>query len=300
MEATEWIWQNGKFVKWDDAKVHVLTHTLHYGDGAFEGIRCYDTKKGPGIFRLKEHIERLKYSAAAIQMEMPKSVDELCDITVDLVRKNNLKHCYIRPLVYCGYGVMGLNPKSAPTELMVACWPWGAYLPYEMVDVKISSFIRVHPKSTIPDAKLCAHYTNSMLAVLEIRGSKYHEALLCDIDGNIMEGPGENFFMVVNGELHTPAPGGILCGITRSTILEIAKANGIKCVERKISKTELSNASEAFYTGTAAEVTPIRSIDDAVIGDGVVGEVTALIKKEYHATVNAERSQYEKYITFVN
>ena len=209
MQPTKLIWMNGSFVPWDHAKVHVMTHTLHYGAGAFEGIRAYKTDQGTAIFRLREHMERLHYSATALAMQLPYTVDDLCKVACELVKLNELEHGYIRPLAYYGYGVMGLNPRSSPTEVMMSCWPWGAYLPVAQADVKVSSYIRIHPRSTVADAKICGHYVNSILAVLELRGTKYHEALFLDAQENIAEGPGENFFFIKNGELCTPPLGTI-------------------------------------------------------------------------------------------
>lgn len=299
MQETEWIWHKGEFVKWHDAQVHVLTHALHYGSGVFEGIRAYETPKGPAVFRLKEHMERLIYSSKILAMSVPYSVDELCNVTVELIRRNKLKHCYIRPIAFFDYGVMGLNPRDSKTAVSIACWPWGAYLPHEMVDLKTSSYIRIHPRSTVADAKICGHYVNSILAVLELRGTKYHEALLCDANGNVMEGPGENLFLVKNGKISTPALGGILAGITRSTVMQIARDNGIEVTERVIRHEELFSADEAFYTGTAAEVTPIRSVDDRVIGSGTIGTITKDLRDRYLACVTGQVEQYARFLTVV-
>ena len=300
METTEWIWHKGEFIKWNDAQVHFLTHSLHYGGGAFEGIRAYETKRGPAIFRLQEHIDRLVYSSSKLKMELPYSIEELKQATIKLIQKNRLKHCYIRPLAYFGYGVMGLNPKDAPVDVSIACWPWGAYLPHEMIDVKVTSFIRIHPKSTYSDAKLCGHYINSMISVMELRGTKYHEAMLCNLEGEIAEGPGENFFLVKDNVLHTPPLGGILAGITRATILQMAADEGIRCVEKAMSVAEAQNGDEAFYTGTAAEVTPIRSIDDRIIGSGKIGPITMKLRNLYLSSVRGENDKYSKFLTYAS
>ena len=300
MQTTEFIWHNNKIVKWADAMTHQLTHTLHYGGGAFEGIRAYKTEKGPAIFRLKEHIDRLLYSSKALNMEIAWSAEEICKATIEVVAKNKLDHGYIRPIVFYGYGVMGLKPFGAPVELSISCWPWGSYLPHETVDVKISKFIRIHPQSTVVDAKLCGHYVNSIMASLELKGTEFHEALLLDASGNIAEGPGENFFMVLGSELHTPAPGSILPGITRDSIKEIAKSKGIKVIERTIEPSEISQASEAFFTGTAAEVTPIRSIDKRLIGDGEPGPITKSLKTTYLDTVCGRDQKFSRFLTYVN
>lgn len=290
---------NGEFVPWDDAKVHVLTHTLHYGSGVFEGVRAYETDSGPAIFRLPEHIDRLVYSGSALNMTLKWSRDELVEAVVETVRKSGHPSCYIRPLAFYGYGKMGVNPIGNPVELIIACWPWGAYLPHDMVDLKVSRFIRIHPQSTVADAKIVGHYVNSIMSILELQGTHYHEALLLDSEGNIAEGPGENFFMIKGGEIHTPSLGTILPGITRKTIIEIATDSGIPVRERRISLADALAADEAFYTGTAAEVTPIRSIDDNVLGGGVVGPITATIKSIYLAAVRGKVARYEGYLTRV-
>lgn len=299
-QRSEHIWMNGAFVPWDDAKVHVLTHTLHYGSGAFEGIRAYETAEGPAIFRLPEHIERLIYSARALNMTIPWNREQLIDAVVETVKKSGHPSCYIRPLVYYGYGKMGVNPIGNPVEVIIACWPWGAYLPHDMVDLKVSRFIRIHPRSTVADAKIVGHYVNSIMAVLEIQGTHYHEALLLDSEGAIAEGPGENFFMIKGGTMVTPHLGTILPGITRKTIIEIARDLSIPVDERRISLEEALSADEAFYTGTAAEVTPIRSIDDRVLGTGALGPITAEIKTAYLSAVRGEIARYEGYLTRVN
>ena len=305
METTDFIWKNGEFVAWDDAKVHILTHTLHYGAGAFEGIRAYKTEKGPAIFRLKEHIERLYYSTKVIGHSIPFTQEELFEVIIELVQKNKQEHCYIRPLAYFGYGKMGLNPTGAPSEIIIACWPWGAYLPHEMVDLKVSSYIRIHPRSTIADAKICGHYVNSILAVRELIGTTYHEALFLDLDGNIAEGPGENIFMVKDREVITPPLGTILAGITRETVISLLRDHEISVREESITDDMLKAADEAFFTGTAAEITPIRSLDDHVIGDGTVGEITQKIKSLYldivHGRFKDEKMKsYERYLTYVS
>lgn len=300
MDTTEFIWFEGKFVRWDEAQVHVLTHTMHYGGGVFEGIRAYETERGAAIFRLKEHMDRLFYSAGAIRMAVPYTQDELARASVELIRRNKLAHGYIRPLVYFAYGKMGLNPAGAPVQASISCWPWGKYLPYEAVDIKTSKYIRIHPKSSVADAKICGHYVNSILAVQELQGTKYHEALFLDYQGNIAEGPGENFFMVKGGKLFTPPLGAILAGITRKTIIDVAKDFNITVSEVAIRPEEALKADEAFFTGTAAEVTPIRSIDDNVLGGGKVGPLTQKLKDIYQEIVHGRNAKYERYLTYVN
>ncbi len=299
MQQTKEIWHNGAFVAWEDAKVHVLTHALHYGDSVFEGIRAYKTSRGAAVFRLKEHLERLFYSASVIGITIPYTVEQLTEATTQLLKRCNLEQGYIRPIAFNGYGVMGLNPKGSPVDVVIACWPWGKYLPHEMVDIKSSKYIRIHPKSTVSDAKIGGHYVNSILAVQELQGTKYHEALFLDLDGNIAEGPGENFFMIKEGKLITPPLGTILAGITRETVIQFAKRHNIPVVERTISLDEAFKCDEAFFTGTAAEVSPIRSINDTVLGNGELGPITKKIKDAYLKMVTGEDAEFIHFLTFV-
>jgi branched-chain amino acid aminotransferase len=298
METTKYIWMDGEFVEWERAQVHVLTHTLHYGSGAFEGIRAYQTDHGPAIFRLPEHIDRLFYSAAAIGMHIPHTKETVANACCECISKNGLQHGYIRPLAYYGYGVMGVHPKNAPVRVMVACWPWGAYLPHDSVDIKISRYLRIHPGTSRTDAKICGHYVNSLMAVLEVRSDKYHEALMLDTNGHIAEGPGENFFMVKNGRLLTPRLGSILAGITRATVIQIARDLGFEVLEQEITPEAAFAADEAFFTGTATEVAPIRSIDDRLIGGGKIGPVTAVIKESYLNAVYGRSDKYGEFLTY--
>lgn len=298
MKTTETIWHNGVLKPWEESTTHVLTHTLHYGGGAFEGIRFYDTDKGPAIFQLKAHIERLIYSSEVLNMQMKFSLDEICDAVLELVQSNGLKSGYIRPLSYFGYKEMGVSAKNNPAELIIANWPWGKYLPYDMVDIKVSKYKRISPETTVIDAKLCGHYVGGMLSSIELEDTHYHEALFMDHDNNIAEGAGENFFIVKDKVLYTPSLGHILPGITRATIIEIAEFYGYKVVEQKVTLEQALNADEAFFTGTAVEVTPIKSINDQVIGAGVVGEVTAFIKQTYDDVVHARNNDFIKYVTF--
>jgi branched-chain amino acid aminotransferase len=299
MQATDYIWMDGTFIPWTEAKVHVLTHTLHYGDGAFEGIRAYKTERGSAVFRLREHMERLHYSAKALGMQLPYSVEQLCEATCETLKRNNLEEGYIRPLIINGYGVMGVNPRNSPVQTIIACWPWGAYIPVDAADIKVSKFIRIHPDSTVADAKICGHYVNSIMAILELRGTKYHEALFLDADENIAEGPGENFFIVKNREIISPPLGAILAGITRATLIEIARDKGYTVTERRFSLTEAIAADEAFFTGTAAEVTPIGSIDDCPLSGGKAGPISLDLKASYLDAVRGKTPKYEKFLTFV-
>lgn len=299
MQTTDYIWMDGAFVPWKEAKVHVLTHTLHYGDGAFEGIRAYKTERGPAIFRLQDHIERLHYSAKSLGMSLALSVADLCEICCETIRKNNLDEGYLRPLVIHGYGVMGVNPRNSPVQVIVACWPWGAYIPVDAADIKVSKFIRIHPSSTVADAKICGHYVNSIMAVLELRGTKYHEALFLDSEGAIAEGPGENFFIVKGREVITPPLGAILAGITRATLIEVARDRGYSVVERRVSLQDALSADEAFFTGTAAEVTPIATIDDTPLGTGRAGPISLELKQAYLDIVRGKNPEYGRHLTYV-
>ncbi|MBI2576655.1 branched-chain amino acid transaminase [Candidatus Woesearchaeota archaeon] len=298
MEKTEKIWMDGKLVAWEDAKIHVLTHTLHYGSGVFEGIRFYETDKGPAIFRLHDHMARLFHSASTLEMKVPFSIKELEKAVVETVKANKVKAGYIRPLVYYGYGKMGLYPHGAPVNVCIAVWPWGAYLGHDAVKVKVSSFLRVHPKSFIADAKVCGSYVNSINASLEAKREGFDEALMLDYRNFVSEGPGENIFMVKGGKLLTPSLGSILPGITRNSILQIAKDEKIGTVEKDISLEELKNADELFYTGTAAEVTGIAQIDHTTIGNGKAGPITEKLKKMYLDSVHGKNKKYEQWLTY--
>lgn len=291
------IWMDGKFVPWDKAKVHVLTHTLHYGGGAFEGIRFYKTEKGSAIFRLKEHIDRLFYTCKTLEMKVPYSKKQITDAIKKLIKINKIKEGYIRPIVYFGYGKMGLVPKGAPVNASIIVWPWGAYLGTKPVKTMISSFIRIHPKSTYSDAKICGHYVNSILASLEAYRKGFDEALLLDFKGNLAEGPGENVFIVKNNTLITPPKGAILLGITRDCILTIAKDLKIKTKTSNISKRQLYNADEAFYSGTAAEVSAIKSIDKRKIGKGNMGPITKQLKDNFTKAIRGKIPKYNKWLT---
>lgn len=300
MQPTEFIWFNGKLVPWFEANIHVLSHTLHYGGGAFEGIRFYKTAKGPAIFKLEEHTDRLLYSSKVLKMPFTYGKSQVMNAIKELVTINRLEEGYIRPIVFYGYGKMGVNPVGAPVDFAIACWSWGAYLAHECVDIKTSQFIRIHPDSTIVDAKLCGHYVNSILASLELQGTHYHEILFLDSVGYISEGAGENFFIVKNEKIYTPKLGTILPGITRKTVLQLIQELGLEAQETDITLEDALQADEAFFTGTAAEVTPIRSINDRVLGDGDVGPITSKIKEAYLAVVRGKNPAYLSSLTFVS
>ena len=289
MQPTDHIWQNGTFVPWQQANTHVLSHGLHYGSGVFEGIRCYDTKNGTKIFKLPEHVARLFYSARALGMAIPYSEAEMCQAIEDTVAKNTLKAGYIRPLVYYGYGGLGVTPrKDLPVEVMIACWPWGQYLDAPAVDIKISDFIRIHPQSSVTDAKICGHYVNSLMAGLAIRDTHYHEALLLDSDGYVAEGSAENIFIVKDGILTTTPLGTILNGITRATVMEMAATMGMTVHQERFLPQAVWDADEAFFCGTAVEIVPIRSLDDRLIGNGEPGLISQQFQHAYHALVHEE------------
>ena len=291
---------NGSFVLWNDARVHVLSHGLHYGSSIFEGLRAYKTERGTAIFRLKEHMDRFHYSAQAIRMKLPYSADDLSSITLELLKRNEVEACYIRPHATFGYGTMGLNPATAAVDVTIACWPWGAYLPISSANIKVSKYIRIHPRSTVADAKIGGHYVNSILAVQEVQGTQYHEALFLDYEGNIAEGPGANFFIIKDREIITPPCGTILPGITRASVIEIARDKGCVVTERKLTVAEAQDADEAFFTGTAAEMTPIGSIEDKQLRAGAPGPITSELKQAYLDAAYGRSHRYNKFLTFVS
>lgn len=294
---------DGKLVPWDKANVHILTHTLHYGLGAFEGIRCYSTPKGPAIFRLDEHVTRLFQSAHIFQMEIPFSEADIRKAIIDTVRKNKLKECYIRPLVYIGYGMMGLYPKNNPIRVAIAAWPWGAYLGDEGLEkgirIRTSSFIRNHVNSNMSRGKICGYYVNSQLSKKEAIASGCDEGILLDTEGYVSEGSGENIFIVRNGALKTTPLTSILEGITRDSIITIAKNEGIDVKEERFTRDEIYISEEAFFTGTAAEVTPIRELDGRKIGKGSRGPITKQLQTIYFNAVKGKDKQYDSWLTYV-
>ncbi len=303
INKTEKIWMDGKFVNWDDAKIHIMTHTLHYGLGAFEGIRCYNTPRGPAIFKLDEHVKRLFQTAHIFRMDIPFSKDEIKKAVIDTVKTNKLKECYIRPLVYIGYGAMGLYPKGNPINVTIAAWPWGAYLGEEGIEkgirVKVSSFIRNHVNSNMSRGKVSGYYVNSQIAKKEAISSGYDEALLLDTEGYVSEGSGENIFIIRNGVLKTTPLTSILEGITRDSIITIAKDLKMEVREERFTRDEVYIADEAFFTGTAAEVTPIRELDGRVIGDGKRGKITKKLQSIFFDIVKGRNKKYNSWLTYV-
>lgn len=294
---------DGKFVNWDDATVHVLTHTLHYGLGIFEGIRCYETGKGSAIFRLDEHIDRLFHSAHIFLMEIPYSKKDIRDAIIETVKVNRIKSCYIRPLVYIGYGAMGLYPKENPINVSIAVWSWGTYLGDEGLEkgirIRTSSFIRNHVNANMTRGKVCGYYVNSQLAKKEAITGGYDEALLLDTEGYVSEGSGENVFIVRNGVLKTTPLTSILEGITRNSILQIAEDEGVSIKEERFTRDELYISDEAFFTGTAAEVTPIRELDGRVIGEGRPGKITKKLQSIFFDIVKGKNKKYKSWLTAI-
>lgn len=299
MQESKYIWRNGEFIPWADATTHLLTHSLHYGAAAFEGIRAYETERGTAIFRLEDHLRRLFYSASVINMQIPYSIEELANATKELIKKNELKACYIRPLVYYGYGKMGVSPIGAPLEIAIACWSWDKYIPHKHVDMKTNKYVRIPRNASVADAKLIGNYLNSILGILEIKGTDYHETLFLDNDGYIAEGPAENIFFIKNNILYTPKLGAILAGITRDTVLEIAQKFGIKTCEINIKLQDAYYADEVFLTGTAIEIMPVRSIDNKTIKDGEIGPITKKIQKYYLDLVYGKIKEWPNYLSWV-
>jgi branched-chain amino acid aminotransferase len=298
VQETEKIWMNGELVDWSDAKVHVGVHGLHYGSGVFEGIRCYDTEKGPAVFRLGEHLQRLHNSARLLHMQIPFSVDELRAATNELIGANGLPECYIRPIAFYGYGQLGVAARSNPVETVIMSWPWGSYLGEEGltngIRAKISSWQRIPPNVVPHVSKATGVYLNSMLAVTEANNAGYDEAILLTPEGTVADGSGENIFVVRDGVIYTPdLATGILPGITRDTVTQIAQDLGYNVVEKAVIRSDLYLADEVFMCGTAAEVTPLRSIDDHEIG---VGDVTREIQRAYLDTVRGNSERWAQWL----
>jgi branched-chain amino acid aminotransferase len=302
MNEADFIWMNGEIVRWEDARVHVLTHALHYGSGVFEGIRAYETERGTAVFRHHDHLERLQRSAELYYMELPFTLEKIREATHDLIRRNNLRSCYIRPIAFRGYGEMGLFPLNTPVDVVIAVWPWGAYLGEEGqrhgIRAKVSSWRRMSTDSFIPEAKACGQYLNSILAKVESAKAGYDEAILLDQHGHVSEGSGENIFVVADGKVATPHQTScVLDGITGRSVKQIAADLGIEVVERHISRGELYNADEVFLTGTAAEVVPVREIDDHTLGEP--GELTKAIQKRFFEAIQGKREEYLEWLDFV-
>ncbi len=301
MQESEKIWMNGELVDWADAKVHVGAHGLHYGTGVFEGIRCYETPKGPAVFRLTDHVKRLIDSARLLYMEIPYTAEELRDAHFEVVTANRLPSCYLRPISFYGYGELGVSTAGNPVETVIMAWPWGSYLGEDAltkgVTAKISSWKRVGANTIPHAAKATGVYLNSMLATTEARRGGYDEAILLTDDGYVADGPGENIFVVRDGTITTPPLStSILPGITRDTVIQIAQDLGYTVAQASLIRTDLYLADEVFFTGTAAEVTPVSAIDDQQIG---VGEVTLEIQKAYLDTVNGRSDRWSHWLEYV-
>jgi branched-chain amino acid aminotransferase len=304
VDKADLIWHNGELVAWEDAKIHVLTHGLHYGTGVFEGERAYATERGPGIFRHRDHLRRLLQSAELYYMPVPYTLDELRNATHQLLRANNLHECYIRPIIYRGYGQMGLNPLDCEVSVSIAAWPWGAYLGEDSkltgIRAKVSSWRRISSDSLIPHAKASGQYLNSVLAKIEATKAGYQESILLDSHGHVSEGSGENIFIVKSGRILTPPQtAGILDGISRASIITVAGDLGYEVVERDIARAELFLADEVFMSGTAAELVPVREIDDHVIGEGTAGAITRELQRVFDAALHGREARYSEWLDVV-
>lgn len=304
VEKVSKIWMDGELIPWEEAKVHVLTHTLHYGLGVFEGIRCYLCKDGrSGIFRLEAHVKRLFESALIGEIEIPFSQAEIMEACKEVVRTNGLTEAYIRPIVFIGEGVMGVHPHDNPIRVAIIAWRWGAYLGEEALKkgtrVKTSSYTRHHVNVMMTKAKICGNYVNSVLAKREAARLGYDEAILLDTEGYVAEASGENIFLVKDGIIKTTPPTSILPGITRDSVIQIARDKGYTVIEERFTRDELYTADEVFFTGTAAEVTPIREIDDRPVGKGIPGSVTRELQETYFKVVRGEIERYRHWIDYL-
>jgi branched-chain amino acid aminotransferase len=299
------IWYNGELINWDDAKIHVMSHVIHYASAVFEGIRCYSTRKGPAVFRLREHIQRLRDSCHIYRMDPTYSVDDLVKACVEVVEVNGFSECYLRPVIFRGYGSFGVNPFANPIETYIASWVWGKYLGQEAiekgVDVCTGSWARMTPNSLPATAKSAANYMNSQLIKMEAIVNGFVEGIALDHHGNVSEGSGENLFMVRDGQIYTPPlSSAILAGITRDSVIQIARGLGYEVKETVFPRAALYIADEIFFTGTAAEITPVRSIDRIQIGSGERGPLTTSIQKEFFAITSGEKEAPGNWMTFVN
>lgn len=302
--TTEKIWHNGKLINWDDARIHVMAHVIHYGSAMFEGIRCYETSRGPAIFRLKEHLQRLINSCRIYRTELEFSLDDLCRACAEVIRANKLREGYIRPVVFRGYGTFGVNPLPNPVETYIVCWEWGKYLGAEAiergVDACVSSWTRIAPNTLPAIAKVAGNYMNSQLVKMEADLDGFVEGIALDANGYVSEGSGENIFLVMDGRLMTPPlSSSILPGVTRDTVMQIARAGGLSVAEEAIPREMLYIAGEAFFTGTAAEITPIRSVDRIEVGKGSRGPITKWLQEEFFAITSGKKEAPGDWLTFV-
>ncbi len=305
VQKTDKIWHNGKYINWEDAQLHVLSHVVSYGSGIFEGIRCYETPRGPAIFRLREHMQRLQNSGKIYRMDLPFSVDEFSNAACELVRLNKMGACYVKPIVLRGYGEVGVNPLGAPVECYIACWSWGAYLGPEAlakgVDVCVSTWTRIAPNTLPAMSKAAANYMNSQLIRMEAVVNGFSEGIALDSHGHVSEGSGMNIFLLHDNTLYTPPlAASILPGITRDSITKIAADLNIPVKESVIPREMLYIADEVFFVGTAVEVTPIRSVDKITIGKGVAGPITRRIQEEFFALTSGKKADRHNWLTPVN
>ena len=304
ISESEFIWFDGRFVPWHEAKVHVLSHALHYGSSVFEGLRCYETASGPAVFCLSQHIKRMFRSCKIYRIKIPYSSEELCQAILDTVAKNGLRSCYIRPLVFRGYGQLGIEPRTCPVQVAIAAWEWGSYLGAEAleqgVDVGVSSWRRLAPGTVPVGAKVGGHYANSQLIRMEAAEHGYAEGIALDIYGYVSEGSGENIFVVQSGVLHTPPlSASILGGITRTCVMTLARDLGYETEQGLITREQLYVSDEIFFTGTAAEITPVRSVDHIVIGSGRRGPITAKLQSEFFKIVSGQAPDRHRWLTHV-
>jgi branched-chain amino acid aminotransferase len=301
IQKTDKVWHNGKFINWDDATIHVMSHVVHYGSSVFEGIRCYAPPSGPAIFRATEHIQRLIDSARIYRTEIPFSRDEIIGAMLELVKRNGVWPCYVRPVVLRGYGDVGVNPLKLPIEVYICNYPWGKYLgadASEGVDVCVSSWTRIAPNTLPTMAKAGANYMNSQLIKMEAIVNGFAEGIALDVNGCVSEGSGENLFVARNGVLQTAAIGSsVLPGITRDSVLQIARDLGIRIVEQQIPRESLYIADEVFFSGTAAEITPIRSVDRITVGKGKIGAITKAIQEEFYGIVHGQKPDRYQWLT---
>jgi branched-chain amino acid aminotransferase len=302
LQTTANIWHNGQLIPWDKANIHVMSHVVHYGSSVFEGIRCYTQPNGAGVFRLNEHMARLVDSAKIYRMPLPYTVEQLSTAVVDVIEANGIAPCYIRPIAFRGYGEIGVNPLKSPVEVYIANFPWGKYVPgNEGADVCVSSWSRLAPNTMPSLAKAGANYMNSQLIRMEAEVNGYSEGIALDVNGYLSEGSGENLFLVRGGVLYTtPLANSVLNGITRSSVLTLAKQLGIEVVEQAMPREMLYICDEAFFTGTAAEVTHLRSVDRILIGDGTMGPITSALHEEFFSIVNGLKPDRHNWLTPVN
>jgi branched-chain amino acid aminotransferase len=301
-ENIQWIWKNGEIIPWAAATVHVSAHGLHYGSGVFEGLRCYENENGFALFRVREHYERFHDSAKVYGFEIPYSVAELTEATTELIRRNGFKSCYVRPICFMGSGSLGVSPKNCPTEVAIMAWGWASYLGAEGLEkgvrITVSPWRKFHSSMMPTTAKACGQYLNSMLAVNDAFARGFDEALLLDMDGKLAEGSGENLFVIKDGVIYTnKADDSILMGITRSAAIEIARSEGFRVVAKSLELDDLLSADEAFFTGTAAEITPIREVDEHIIGEGRCGAVTEKIQTVFFDAVGGRDERFAKWLT---